>query len=49
MALAPGRHPSRAYSTLRECAYSQRREMIVTGVLPPGAEREGGQVGSVPP
>jgi DNA-binding GntR family transcriptional regulator len=34
----PGARPARAYSSLREWAYLQLREMIVTGVLPPGAD-----------
>jgi len=44
MALDPAVVPLRAYSTLREWAYGQLREMIVTGVLPPGADLHEGQL-----
>jgi DNA-binding GntR family transcriptional regulator len=36
--------PVRAYSTLREWAYAQLREMIVSGQLPPGADIHEGQL-----
>jgi DNA-binding GntR family transcriptional regulator len=44
MASTPLPRPVRAYSTLREWAYAQLREMIVSGELPPGADIHEGQL-----
>jgi DNA-binding GntR family transcriptional regulator len=44
MNLDPAAIPTRAYSTLREWAYTQLREMIVTGLLRPGADIHEGQL-----